>query len=177
MDSQIRTDGLYFLKRNSLFGPLGEDVLTELVSSLKLVQAEKGDMVLRADEPGDCMYLVVDGEVRVVHHRGGRDIALATLKGGELTYENNGHTQDNISGNATLVGSSAPTEFLGGSGSTVMKGGSGHDTFVGGAGHDTMAAIGSHNVFEVLASQQGGQHLVTNFVSGDQVYVEGYSLS
>jgi Ca2+-binding RTX toxin-like protein len=101
----------------------------------------------------------------------------ATIKGGELDFSNSGHVQDNVSGCATLVGSSAPTEFLGGSGSTVMKGGSGHDTFVGGAGADTMGGTGSHNVFEVLASEKGGQHLVTNFVSGDQLYVEGYSLS
>ncbi len=37
MDSQIRTDGLYFLKRNSLFGPLGDDVLSELVDALKIL--------------------------------------------------------------------------------------------------------------------------------------------
>jgi NTE family protein len=65
MDSQIRTDGLYFLRRNSLFGPLGDDVLTELVSALKLVQREKGDVLLRADEPGDSLYLIRNGRVRI----------------------------------------------------------------------------------------------------------------
>jgi len=65
MDSQIRTDGLYFLKRNSLFGPLGEDVLLELVASLKLVQMEKENVVLRADEPGDSLYLIRAGRVRI----------------------------------------------------------------------------------------------------------------
>ena len=65
MDSQIRTDGLYFLKRNSLFGPLGEDVLAEIVSALKLIQMEKGDVVLRADEPGDSLYLIRNGRVRI----------------------------------------------------------------------------------------------------------------
>jgi len=65
MDSQIRTDGLYFLKRNSLFGPLGDDVLAEIVSALKLIQMEKGDVVLRADEPGDSLYLIRNGRVRI----------------------------------------------------------------------------------------------------------------
>ena len=35
MESQIRADGLYFLKRNSLFGPLGEEVLLEVVAHLR----------------------------------------------------------------------------------------------------------------------------------------------
>ncbi|HWW19398.1 MAG TPA: hypothetical protein VNZ06_01220, partial [Steroidobacteraceae bacterium] len=34
------------------------------------------------------------------------------------------------------------------------------------------------NVFEFLADQHGGQHVITNFVSGqDKLYLEGYSLS
>jgi hypothetical protein len=32
-------------------------------------------------------------------------------------------------------------------------------------------------VFEFLSSEKGGQHVVQNFVSGDQLYVEGHSLS
>jgi Ca2+-binding RTX toxin-like protein len=103
----------------------------------------------------------------------------ATIKGGELAFSHSGHVIDDVSGKATLVGSSAPTEFVGGSGSTVMKGGSGHDTFVGGSGHDTMTGFdhSSGNVFEFLSSEKGGQHVVTNFVSGDQLYIEGHSLS
>ncbi len=65
MDSQIRTDGLYFLKRNSLFGPLGEDVLAELVCSLKLLEVEKGELVLRPDESTDRLYIIRDGRVRI----------------------------------------------------------------------------------------------------------------
>src|SRR5258706_13112185 len=65
MDSQIRSDGIYFLKRNSLFGPLGDDVVAELVEALKLVQMEKGGVLLRADEPGDHLYLIRNGRVRI----------------------------------------------------------------------------------------------------------------
>src|SRR2546425_8199006 len=80
MDSQIRTEGLYFLKRHSLFGPLGEDVLTELVSALKLIHAETGDIVVRADEPGDCFYLVRNGRVRIASKaQAGADKAIAYL--------------------------------------------------------------------------------------------------
>ena len=75
------------------------------------------------------------------------------------------------------MGSYGPTEFVGGSGSAVFKG-TGNDTFIGGSGHDTMVAGSGHNVFEFLASEKGGQHVIQNFVSGhDQLYVEGYTLS
>lgn len=104
---------------------------------------------------------------------------LATIAGGELMVN---HTQGiteeiAVSGRMTLMGGNSATEFVGGKGSVLMLGGSGHDTFVGGSGHDTMTGVGNHNVFEILASQQGGQHLITNFVSGDVLEVEGHTLS
>ena len=83
-----------------------------------------------------------------------------------------------VSGQATLMGNAVATEFVGGTGSTLFKGGSANDTFVGGSGHDTMTGGSGNNVYEFLATESGGQHLITNFVSGqDQLYVEGYTLS
>src|ERR1019366_32054 len=88
MDSQIRADGLYFLKRNSLFGPLGEDVLTELVALLRPVSLEKGDTVLRADEPGDSLYLIRSGRVRIVSRTAeGREKCIAYLGRGDAIGE------------------------------------------------------------------------------------------
>jgi hypothetical protein len=51
---------------------------------------------------------------------------------------------------------------------TAILGSSGVDTLTGGAGN---------TVFEFLGADAGGQHTITNFVSTDQLYVEGYSLS
>jgi Ca2+-binding RTX toxin-like protein len=127
---------------------------------------------------------------------GSSTFGSATIAGGELqVLHSNGVTEDMaVSGKMTLVGGQAATEFIGGSGSTVMRGGSGNDTFVGGSGstvmrggsgsdtfvggsgHDTMVGGSGHNVFEFLASEQGGQHVITNFVSSDQLDVEGQSL-
>jgi Ca2+-binding RTX toxin-like protein len=104
----------------------------------------------------------------------------ATIVGGEIKIlHKDGVTEDfAISGKATLVGGSNPTEFVAGSGYTVMRGGTGDDTFVGGSGHDTMHGGLGSNVFEFLASEQGGKHVITNFVAGqDHLYVEGHSLS
>ena len=88
MDSQIRTDGLYFLKRNPLFGQLGEEVLLELVNCLKLTAMEKGDTVLRADEPGDSLYLLRSGRVRIISKtEGGHEKSIAYLGRGDAIGE------------------------------------------------------------------------------------------
>src|SRR5258708_10661690 len=88
MDSQIRADGLYFLKRNSLFGPLGDDVLAEVVSALKVVQMEKGDVVLRADEPGSSLFLIRNGRVRIASKvDAAQEKAIAYLGRGDAVGE------------------------------------------------------------------------------------------
>jgi Ca2+-binding RTX toxin-like protein len=103
----------------------------------------------------------------------------ATVAGGELAVGHVGVvTQETaISGAVTLLGGASSVEFVGGSGSTVMKGGSGNDTFIGGSGEDTMTGGTGNNLFEFLASAQGGQHVITNFVASDQLNVEGHTLS
>jgi CRP-like cAMP-binding protein len=75
------------LKGHALFAEFTAIELGELLDLLDQVQVKEGDLIVKQDEVGDCMYLVVDGEVRVMHHRGGRDIALATLKGGDFFGE------------------------------------------------------------------------------------------
>lgn len=75
------------LKDNALFAEFTPTELGELLDLLDHVNVKDGDIVVKQDEPGDCMYLVVDGEVRVVHHRGPRDILLATLRTGDFFGE------------------------------------------------------------------------------------------
>jgi Ca2+-binding RTX toxin-like protein len=105
----------------------------------------------------------------------------ATFGNAIVSFVNIGstHIEHAISGYVTLMGGAHSNEFLGGDGGhTVMIGGAGNDTFVGGAGHDTMTGGAGKNLFEFISAAAGGQHVITNFVSGqDQLYLEGYSLS
>jgi len=104
----------------------------------------------------------------------------ATIFGGELKVtESHGVTKETaVSGKMTLLGSAAPTEFVGGTGCTSMVGGKGGDTFIGGSGHETMVGGKGHDLFEFLSVDKGGQHLIKDFVSGqDQLYLEGHTLS
>jgi Ca2+-binding RTX toxin-like protein len=83
-----------------------------------------------------------------------------------------------LSGDATLIGGASTDVFTGGSGKTLMEGGKGADTFIGGSGHDTMVGGKGSNLFEFLSTAAGGNHVITNFVAGqDQLYLEGHSLS
>jgi CRP-like cAMP-binding protein len=75
------------LQGHALFTEFTALELGELLDLLDQVQVKEGDVIVKQDEPGDCMYLLVEGEVRVIHHRGGRDIALATLKDGDFFGE------------------------------------------------------------------------------------------
>ena len=112
----------------------------------------------------------------------------ATIQGGELTIKTTRSlvnkqvhftvTEHAQGGHTTLIGSSAATEFIAGKGMTSMVGGSGADTFVGGSGSDTMVGGKGSGLFEFLAKDAGGQHLIKDFVSGkDHLYIEGHSLS
>jgi Ca2+-binding RTX toxin-like protein len=104
----------------------------------------------------------------------------ASVDGGVVAFANSGstHSEHAVSGHVTLIGGTQSNEFIGGAGTTVMKGGTGNDTFVGGSGYDTMTGGTGKNLFEFISAAAGGQHVITNFVSGqDQLYLEGYSLS
>ncbi|HVO33625.1 MAG TPA: patatin-like phospholipase family protein, partial [Elusimicrobiota bacterium] len=88
MDAQLRSDGLYFLKRNPLFSPLGEEVLTELVHALKTNILEKGAVLLREGSPGDGLYLIKTGRVRIVGHSDkGEEKTVAFLGRGDVIGE------------------------------------------------------------------------------------------
>src|SRR4051812_25653312 len=88
MDSQARIDGLYFLKRNLLFGPLGEMVLEELVGRLQSRPLPKGSVVCKEGEPGDAFYLLKSGRVRIVtHSEKGEEKTMAYVGRGDAIGE------------------------------------------------------------------------------------------
>ena len=84
-----------------------------------------------------------------------------------------------LSGDVTMLGGCNDALFVGGGLGTnaSMRGGSGNDTFWGGQGNTTMSGGTRANYFEFFASAAGGQHVITNFVSGKNfLYLEGESL-
>ena len=87
IDPQARLQGLYFLKRNPIFGALGEEVLGKLVERLKTVSHEKGAILLREDDPVDGLYLIRSGRVRVTTQTVKEEKTMAYLGRGDAVGE------------------------------------------------------------------------------------------
>ena len=75
------------LKGKSLFVEFTDDELADFIELLDIVEAKKGEVIVKQDDHGDCMFILVDGSARVLHHRGGRDINLASLQPGDFFGE------------------------------------------------------------------------------------------
>ena len=75
------------LKHTVLFSEFTPDEIEQFVDLCDVTSAAAGELIVRQDEPGDAMYVLVGGEAKVVHHRDGRDIALATLQCGDFFGE------------------------------------------------------------------------------------------
>ena len=70
-----------------LFREFLAEEIDQFVVLLDPVQVAAGECIVRQDEAGDCMYLLVSGSARVIHHEGGRDLVLATMRAGDFFGE------------------------------------------------------------------------------------------
>ena len=75
------------LRTKPLFKEFQEEELDALLSLLEPEYFEDRGMIVRQGDVGDCMYLVVDGRARVVHHRGDRAVELAVFECGDFFGE------------------------------------------------------------------------------------------
>jgi CRP-like cAMP-binding protein len=75
------------LHQTVLFREFSDQEMSEFLDLLDPLSAAPGQLVVRQDDVGDCMFIVVQGSCRVVHHKGGRDIELAVLKEGDFFGE------------------------------------------------------------------------------------------
>ena len=57
------------LKKFAIFSDLTDDELNHFGDALKEVQMEKGQQFITEGEEGDCIYLLLEGEVRQVRGR------------------------------------------------------------------------------------------------------------
>lgn len=75
------------LRDKTLFREFTPQELDEFLDLLDPVMARAGDIVVHQEDRGDCMYILVSGKCRVVHHKNGRDIDLAILNEGDFFGE------------------------------------------------------------------------------------------
>jgi CRP-like cAMP-binding protein len=80
-------DSLEQLQQTSLFRDFTLDEIQGCLELLDSEDAAAGTCIVRQDEHGDSMYLLVSGRARVIHHKDGCDVALAELKQGDFFGE------------------------------------------------------------------------------------------
>jgi CRP-like cAMP-binding protein len=57
------------------------------IKELSLIAKNKGEFVVSEGDSGDCMFVIVEGKVRVMLKRGKKEIVLATLDKGNFFGE------------------------------------------------------------------------------------------
>lgn len=75
------------LRDKPLFEEFLGSEITQFLELLDPVTTPAGELIVRQDDSGDCMYILVSGRAGVVHHKGGRDIPLATIAPGDFFGE------------------------------------------------------------------------------------------
>lgn len=75
------------LRRIKILADLPEDQLTSLLRYAEVVRVPAHKTVFSQGDPGDAMFLVLEGEVRARVMVGGRESTLATLETGECFGE------------------------------------------------------------------------------------------
>jgi NTE family protein len=83
----IHVETRELLRDKALFSEFTDRDMEEFLNLLDPVEIPGGQLVVRQDEPGDCMYILVTGRAKVVHHKGGREIELAAIVPGDFFGE------------------------------------------------------------------------------------------
>ncbi len=75
------------LKHTVLFSDFTPDEIEQFVDLCDLTTAKPGELIVKQDDHGDSMYVLVAGEAKVKHHKDGREIDLAKLSCGDFFGE------------------------------------------------------------------------------------------
>ncbi len=71
------------LKSLSIFNETPETILAELAPLMKEEEVEQGTVIFEENEPGDCMFIILTGQIQI--HKG--NTKLAVLKEKEIFGE------------------------------------------------------------------------------------------
>jgi CRP-like cAMP-binding protein len=75
------------LRGQTLFKDFTTGELEQFMALLDYERFAAGDLIVRQDNRGDCMYLLVRGRAKVVHHQEGHNIELGALRAGDFFGE------------------------------------------------------------------------------------------
>src|SRR5258708_23539099 len=76
-----------FLKRTILFRDLTPEHLEQVSTRLKALSLPKGATLYSRGDPGDALYLITSGQVRILSERAGTEVLVAFLGRGDALGE------------------------------------------------------------------------------------------
>lgn len=71
----------------SLFAEFTDDELQAFQELAERVSVKPGEKIVRQDETGDCMFILLTGQASVIHTKEGKNFQLATLQAGDFFGE------------------------------------------------------------------------------------------
>jgi len=81
-------DTVSLLRQVTIFRELPADVLTDLAGRVRPRPADPGTVIVSAEEPGDALFVIATGKVKVVlYGETGREIILSILRAGDFFGE------------------------------------------------------------------------------------------
>ncbi|MCG3173938.1 MAG: putative NTE family protein [Myxococcota bacterium] len=79
---------LEFLSSTELFSGLDMDALRKLEPELEWMRIQSGEILIRQGDPGDCLYVLIIGRLRVYYHNDrGEEVPVAEIGQGECVGE------------------------------------------------------------------------------------------
>ena len=75
------------LKGLPLFHEFTDDEMQAFLELVDPLLVKAGDTIVKQDEKGDCMFILVEGNARVIHRKEGKQFELATLGMGDFFGE------------------------------------------------------------------------------------------
>jgi CRP/FNR family transcriptional regulator, cyclic AMP receptor protein len=75
------------LRRLKIFADMSEEQLSVFANIVEPLEVTPNRIIVKSNDAGDCMYLLLDGEVRVSQFVEGRETVLATLETGDFFGE------------------------------------------------------------------------------------------
>jgi CRP-like cAMP-binding protein len=71
----------------SLFSEFTTNEIETFLTLMELAVVPAGQCIVKQDEPGDCMYILISGSAKVIHRKDGKELHLATMKEGDFFGE------------------------------------------------------------------------------------------
>lgn len=75
------------LRNKLLFAEFSDAEMGAFIDLLDRVEVGEGEVIVRQDDAGDCMFILVSGRAKVVHHADAHNIDLAVLESGDFFGE------------------------------------------------------------------------------------------